>query len=292
MARNLGDSPSLRPRTPSLFEPVASGNAPSPAAPAPRPGRTRALHEEPERIADQQETLVVEEQDARAATQFSQATRPARKGKRINPDLPGELSELSIDPQDSMLIDNGAHPGMTAPVRNSSHGARASSSAMSSLAGPTRDRDARELPENPSISPANLLTGRTEELPSAGQQKALPVTGKEQQTVRDPLIGRPANIVPNQMRESHDAVPVTPFTRRNQSTADGDVMPLRREERYAVKSAFPQPAAEPEPSIHVSIGRIEIRAERESPPQRKPERSSPVMSLDEYLRQKHTRVRQ
>jgi len=47
------------------------------------------------------------------------------------------------------------------------------------------------------------------------------------------------------------------------------------------------PAINAEPEIHVSIGRIEVRAVNETPTARKtPPQSSAVMGLDEYLRQK------
>jgi hypothetical protein len=41
------------------------------------------------------------------------------------------------------------------------------------------------------------------------------------------------------------------------------------------------------PTIQVTIGRVEIRATVESPPARKPPAKAPVMSLDEYLRQRN-----
>jgi hypothetical protein len=46
------------------------------------------------------------------------------------------------------------------------------------------------------------------------------------------------------------------------------------------------PSAQPsEPTVHVTIGRVEVRAIAATPSDRlKPERPSPVMSLDEYLR--------
>jgi hypothetical protein len=43
---------------------------------------------------------------------------------------------------------------------------------------------------------------------------------------------------------------------------------------------------QPEPVIHVSIGRIEVRAIAENQNARKPREAPPVMGLDEYLRQR------
>ena len=48
------------------------------------------------------------------------------------------------------------------------------------------------------------------------------------------------------------------------------------------------PAADTEPSVHVTIGRIEVRATSESKSVARPRAASPVMSLEEYL---HRRAR-
>lgn len=54
--------------------------------------------------------------------------------------------------------------------------------------------------------------------------------------------------------------------------------------------AGPGAQAKPAPTIHVSIGRIEVRASTPPAPASKKERpASPVMSLDEYLRQRSRR---
>lgn len=49
-------------------------------------------------------------------------------------------------------------------------------------------------------------------------------------------------------------------------------------------------AAPPEPTIHVTIGRVEVRATSEAEPRaRRKEEASPVMTLDEYLRKRGSR---
>jgi hypothetical protein len=57
------------------------------------------------------------------------------------------------------------------------------------------------------------------------------------------------------------------------------------------KPAAPGPASDAEPSIHVSIGRIEVRAssEREGRSVGRPRAVSPVMSLEEYLHRRTQR---
>lgn len=54
-------------------------------------------------------------------------------------------------------------------------------------------------------------------------------------------------------------------------------------------SAWPALAAEPEPSVHVTIGRIEVRATSESKQVGRPRTASPVMSLEEYLHRRTQR---
>ena len=57
--------------------------------------------------------------------------------------------------------------------------------------------------------------------------------------------------------------------------------------RPQVRSVNSQSAAAPEPEIHVSIGRIEVRAVNEpSNPRKAAQQHPPVMGLDEYLRHK------
>lgn len=49
---------------------------------------------------------------------------------------------------------------------------------------------------------------------------------------------------------------------------------------------------EPEPTVHVTIGRLEVRATKESSHPARPPSASPVMGLDEYLRKRAHRVGQ
>jgi hypothetical protein len=57
----------------------------------------------------------------------------------------------------------------------------------------------------------------------------------------------------------------------------------------AIPASVPSTAeVEPAPAIHVSIGRIEVRATPPAVPAQKPRSAPPVMSLDDYLK-RHTR---
>jgi hypothetical protein len=59
--------------------------------------------------------------------------------------------------------------------------------------------------------------------------------------------------------------------------------------REKAGSAWPALPAEPEPSVHVTIGRIEVRATSESKQAGRPRTASPVMSLEEYLHRRTQR---
>ncbi|WP_143537571.1 hypothetical protein [Rubrivirga marina] len=49
-----------------------------------------------------------------------------------------------------------------------------------------------------------------------------------------------------------------------------------------------EPRSVPDPTIHVSIGVVEVRAVQ-PPPHRRAERPAPVVSLDEFLKPSGTR---
>src|SRR5258708_11441458 len=67
--------------------------------------------------------------------------------------------------------------------------------------------------------------------------------------------------------------------------------PPPRTTRPRPRAAAAEPAASPEPVIHVSIGRVEVRAvtARETP-QRTPKRS-PVMTIDDYVAKRNAKER-
>jgi hypothetical protein len=51
----------------------------------------------------------------------------------------------------------------------------------------------------------------------------------------------------------------------------------------------PEPTDSPEPTIEVTIGRIEVRGAAPAEPRRLSAKSSPGVSLDEYLRRRSGR---
>ena len=82
------------------------------------------------------------------------------------------------------------------------------------------------------------------------------------------------------------------FSRKADLMPSSDFGPIPGREIFKplTEHTAPQLAAErvaDAPTIQVTIGRVEIRATVESPPARKPLAKAPVMSLDEYLRQRN-----
>jgi hypothetical protein len=62
------------------------------------------------------------------------------------------------------------------------------------------------------------------------------------------------------------------------------VVPAPSRQPLSIPAAQQSPST---PTIHVTIGRIEIRATPPSAPPQRPRAAAPVMGLDEYLRQRN-----
>ena len=90
-------------------------------------------------------------------------------------------------------------------------------------------------------------------------------------------------------REIHETREVREMVREQRTLVDRTVLEriARAGHRPTSGNTIRSLAVQAEPEIHVSIGRIEVRAVNETPNARKsPQQPSPVMGLDEYLRHK------
>jgi hypothetical protein len=88
--------------------------------------------------------------------------------------------------------------------------------------------------------------------------------------------------VPQLPVSEHPAATASPFAMLPPQT--------RRETRETRREQHEQPHTGDEPSIHVTIGRIEIRASEDREPRtRKHDAPSPVMTLDDYLKSRAKR---
>jgi hypothetical protein len=139
-----------------------------------------------------------------------------------------------------------------------------------------------ERQEQPRIGSPVRLSPRDEVLPPRVSHRA---PGTELTTPRDAPILRVAEAVPARRaaREIIRAAPVAPLplplvtSRGERAQRDG---PFRREL-----------APRAEATIHVSIGRIEVRATPAPPARDRAQAASPVMGLEEYLRTRAGRAR-
>ena len=88
---------------------------------------------------------------------------------------------------------------------------------------------------------------------------------------------------PEPIAKREDQAPTGPKPTPTTTPAAGSPFALPPAPRVSAKRPEAQPRGS-EPTIHVSIGRVEIRATREQQSPRREKESSPVMSLDDYLR--------
>jgi len=94
--------------------------------------------------------------------------------------------------------------------------------------------------------------------------------------------------------QEHRGLVVTPkaatdLTAQMRSAASAMNASLNLPPRHKTMADSPALAAETEPSVHVTIGRIEVRATSESKQAGRPRSASPVMSLEEYLHRRTQR---
>lgn len=99
----------------------------------------------------------------------------------------------------------------------------------------------------------------------------------------------PARELPN-LRSGQDVIPLSTNVVNRKSTAGPPLTPSVVRARKQSNRKFEDSRPEAEPVIHVTIGRVEVRAEVSGHSPSRPDRTaSPVMSLDEYLRRRAKR---
>ena len=262
----------VRPRLPSLFEPNGA------AAPVPRPGAPLS-------------ELTVEE-EAPAAPGPARATRPL---PRPGPQMP------TVPAQDA----NDSQPAV-GPVQRA---APAERQPMQVPEPPTE----RQPPTPPLVPRETRPVAKTETRPASAFAPEEPVP-----VIRPSIDRRPTRVSPLLEKTENVETPRQSNTRRIvetvvlQSPAPAIAptpQPSRPEQVAAAPPPFAMPPAQPgrqrregqrdppepphaqaEPSIHVTIGRIEIRAiEDREPRARRRDAPSPVMTLEDYLKSRAKR---
>ena len=163
----------------------------------------------------------------------------------------------------------GPGPMQPGPVQRAAGPARAPVAGTPSARGPSTIQPA-PTPVEPMASRAALLA---EAGHPARDARAVQPSEPAVPTARDQglLVPAPVRVAP----PMSPVFPVAPTARAGAPAAP------------AVPGATAAPGAvaapAPAPTIHVTIGRVEVRATAPSTPQRKPRPAPAVMSLDEYL---------
>jgi hypothetical protein len=255
-ARSTGAAETIQPRVPALFEP--SGD------------RSR-LPAAPDFTAVEQERA--DEPDLRSHMRPPVIPQPAAAIPAARPEAANHPSTpiggLSAAPARQTTSQNPSPAELT--------------TAPKSLAPPRT-----ELPPVPVISPKPLLPPPAQTPWSVpALQRMSPSEDREPMTSRrEPSEEKEPSVQPAASREEPPPPVAAQPVRPASTIVEPRVTPRIEHPRPA---AAPSPAKSPETVIHVTIGRIEVRAIAETPPARKAHAAAPVTGLDEYLRSRAKR---
>lgn len=290
--RTLGLADTIQPIVPSLFAPGA-------------PLIDAELAAEPaiEERATQPDRAVPPEIDAPAERQRPDQTRqaepiPPRPVVRQPNAQPAPTVERVRPAQPQNNPGPGSEPTRTTPHAEAPHQIAPSAVPPTSPISPAAGRS----------QPASQIMRRVESTQIVS--RAEPAPSSESRSPRPSIDPPPTSITPSRSHSLVSEQPVdrelpgtsTPLVpvadeRQPQSVERREIAtPVERPELVAREPSLPRhqftprtpepPAAQPAPQIHVSIGRIEVRAVTPPPaaaPQPKPT-PTPRMSLDDYLR--------
>jgi hypothetical protein len=308
-ARLDGTAPMLRPRLPALFETpvgeagfaaprrqaepdegftIESGERDAPAAPRP-PAPSRQGSAEPSPRAPAMD---------RPADPFEPAAAPTQTGKSNPPTHRPQAPPAPLDTAIALPTDIAVDPPDDAPIPAMLQRARkpqiAPVDAEEPMASPPRApfaasratdvaaeiADTAPPPAKPQRRNTQQPPPRDAEAPIAPPARApfaaipaAPVAAKREASLT------PASAVLSSPRETPALPRLSPAP---PPFAPLPVMTPTQPLRRADPQVRPREAAEP--TIHVTIGRIDIQASGDTSAPRKSRETSPVMSLDDYLR--------
>ena len=308
LARSTNPKDVVQPRPMSLFEPLP-GTAWSPSGHLPAPEAEEGEPVSRDWTLDASETMQSTGRHPRPSPLVADPSGkggspgflPPRADLRAGSPEPQQLPALA-----SHRLDRAkAEPLRIQPVPSSAHVGTAPSPSMRVQPGSVRTIESGP-PQSGAVqsAPAPAATH------AAWSDAPLPVTERAAQpdiepTVKHTLIERiirqtasPPNPAagacsqdppPRSLAEPESRPPAKAVTPQS-----GPVLPLpvvarpqaRPETQPRLSSAAEQ-ATKPEPIIHVTIGRIEVRATPASSPPRKQTPAASMMSLEDYLRQRN-----
>ena len=254
-ARSTGSAETIRPRVPALFEPSGVRN--------PLPVDSEIAPIEPGKAG---------EPDVRPEGRPPAMPQPAAA-------MPAARTEAA----NHQSVPAGALSASPAPHTTSQNPSTAALTTTPKWGAPLP----AELPPAPLISPKPLLPPPA---PKPSPALALPrmsPSGDRQPTVprREASAGKEPPARPAAWREEPSPPVAVQPVRPASTIVEPRVTPRIETPSQA---AAPSHAKSPETVIHVTIGRIEVRATPETPPARKVP-AAPVTGLDEYLRSRAKR---
>lgn len=271
-----GPSLALRPRQPALFETQT--------------GETRLSTTG--RAGADEDTLVVEDTEHKAAppstspSSEAPSPTPRRRGSTRRATGPA-LATIATPDVEASPGERPANPPSTPePVSRPAQGRRE----------PPEDRSDRDAVFAPPRAPFREAATPEPELPRRAASRAVSPMTPPESDFTDSAPGRPTPA----WRSASPPSEVPPPTGRADAPVPADTpAPSRAVEAEPASMLRPAPTPSPalhrleaprqpreagEQTIHVTIGRIEIRATGEARSSRGAPEASPVMSLDDYLR--------
>lgn len=261
-ARSFGTEAAIRPRVASLFEPVDGGDATVREAPSTEPIETTVARE-----------VEVQSDGARKRSHPAPALREDGTAK-VNVNVNGAKYSAN------------ANPVSVLPPRVSLE-----SREEAALA------DEKIEEENSTVA-ANVRPRRAQPLQAQEDDANEPELRRDSE---DSVPGRAhakaqvtANTRDESLEHEHRGLVLPPgiaseLTAQMKNAALAMNAGINASARDKMKTDSSTLAAESEPTIHVTIGRIEVRATSESKPAGRTRAASPVMSLDEYLHRRTQR---
>ena len=250
VARSFGTAPVIRPRLSSLFEP-ARGDAK-------RVGETLG-----ERNDDK-----IEVQEGEVIARQPENQEPARR----TPTLPGDGEHTTSRSTDHVVA--SAIPEHSTQL----------------VAEPERHTVSEKLIER---HETRILLGEVRQLDDANKTAPrIAMTQSPGPISNKPWVPDTANF-PALVGPVEDARPgrlISPKVPAEMRIPDL-ALSAKAVRRHNGEPSFPRKESQPsEPTVQVTIGRIEVRATKENTHPSRPASASPVMSLDEYLRKQSQRA--
>jgi hypothetical protein len=245
-SRSSGSAEAIQPRLPSLFEPLRPSVS---SLATPNFMEWDQNRETPEETIRHNDSPKIQRPSPAPRTEGETQLEPVRPQTR-----PAFQASPSQTPVRESLV--AASP--TQPDRNVGERLR-------QAANPPSPGETQPDPVRPQILPASQVSG---------SQPAPPQT-----PVRQSLVAalQPDRNIGERLRQAATAGSPTRVAGKVLSA------PPVRSDPVRISGARSNPS---EPAIQVTIGRIEVRAAVQQPPASKERPASPVMRLDEYLRQK------